>query len=67
MNLGLWIAAGLLAAVALVGGITKTFVPKEKLSVHEGGQWTAEVEPSWVRERPGFRPPRPVGRWCHYT
>jgi putative transposase len=24
-------------------------------------------EPSWVRERPGFRPPRPVGRWCHYT
>ena len=24
-------------------------------------------EPSWVRERLRFRPPRPVGRWCHYT
>ena len=24
-------------------------------------------EPSWVRERLGFRPPRPVGRWSAYT
>ena len=24
-------------------------------------------EPSWVRERLGFRPPRPVGRWCQHT
>ncbi|CAM5699890.1 hypothetical protein SALBM311S_09042 [Streptomyces alboniger] len=34
MNLTLWIATGLLAAVALVGGLTKAFVPKEKLAVH---------------------------------
>ncbi len=31
MDLVLWIAAGLLAAVALVGGISKTFVPKDRL------------------------------------
>ncbi|WP_425595377.1 hypothetical protein [Pseudonocardia thermophila] len=28
---------------------------------------SARFEPSWVRERLRFRPPRPVGRWCHYT
>jgi hypothetical protein len=27
MNLALWIVAGLFAAVALAGGISKTFVP----------------------------------------
>lgn len=37
MNLALWIGAGLLAAVALVGGITKAFVPKEKLAAANGG------------------------------
>src|SRR3954451_21390786 len=26
-----------------------------------------QTEPSWVRERLGFRPPRPVGRWCQHT
>lgn len=29
MNRALWIAAGLLAAVALVSGISKAFVPEE--------------------------------------
>ncbi len=28
MNLTLWIAAGLLAVVALAGGISKTFIPR---------------------------------------
>ncbi|SHK13332.1 leucine-zipper of insertion element IS481 [Pseudonocardia thermophila] len=28
---------------------------------------SSRPEPSWVRERLRFRPPRPVGRWCHYT
>ena len=37
MNLALWIAAALLAAVALTGGITKTFVPKETLAALHGG------------------------------
>jgi hypothetical protein len=49
MDLALWIAAGLLAAVALLGGITKTFVPKEKLAQHEGAAWTRGVSPGFVR------------------
>ncbi|WP_406081289.1 DoxX family protein [Micromonospora sp. NBC_00858] len=39
MNLALWIAAGLLALVALGSGITKTFVPKKKLAGIPGAAW----------------------------
>lgn len=49
MDPALWIATGLLAAVALVGGITKTFVPKEKLSRHKGGEWTAHASAGFVK------------------
>jgi hypothetical protein len=49
MDLALWITAGLLAAVALSGGITKTFVPLEKLAPHEGAAWTRRVSPIFVR------------------
>ena len=49
MNLTLWIAAGLLAGVALAGGISKTFVPKEKLAVHTGGEWTADASVGFVK------------------
>ncbi|MFG6196327.1 DoxX family protein [Nonomuraea sp. JJY05] len=49
MNLALWIAAGLLAAVAVSGGISKTFVPKEKLATVPGGGWTADVGAGFVR------------------
>ncbi|SHH36240.1 hypothetical protein [Streptomyces sp. 3214.6] len=47
MNLALWIATGLLAtgllaAVALGGGISKAFIPKENLAAHEGGRWTQD-------------------------
>ena len=49
MNLALWIAAGVLAAVALLGGITKTFVPKEKLAATDGGGWTKSVGAAFVR------------------
>lgn len=49
MNLVLWITAGLLAAVALLGGITKTFVPKERLASHHGGKWTASVSRGFVK------------------
>jgi hypothetical protein len=49
MDLALWIAAGLLAAVALAGGITKTFVPKEKLAAHAGGEWTGEASAGFVK------------------
>jgi hypothetical protein len=49
MNLALWTAAALLAAVALTGGITKTFVPLDKLSRHEGAAWTRGVRPGFVK------------------
>jgi hypothetical protein len=49
MNLTLWIAAGLLAVVALVGGVTKTFVPKAKLAAQHGGEWTAHASVRFVK------------------
>lgn len=49
MNLALWIGTGLLAAVALVGGIGKTFVPKEKVARTAGGRWTADASVGFVK------------------
>ncbi|MFG3620937.1 DoxX family protein [Nocardia sp. NPDC047654] len=49
MNLTLWIAAGLLAAVALAGGITKTFVPAQKLAQSPGGRWTGHTSVGFVK------------------
>lgn len=49
MDLALWIAAGLLAAVALVGGVSKTFVPQEKLVKATGGRWTADAGVGFVK------------------
>jgi hypothetical protein len=49
VNLALWIAAGLLAVVALIGGISKTFVPKEKLASAPGGEWTADANVGFVK------------------
>ncbi|MFG2498630.1 DoxX family protein [Streptomyces sp. NPDC048441] len=49
MNLALWIGAGVLAAVALGGGITKTFIPREKLAAAHGGGWTKDVSPRFIK------------------
>ncbi|WP_436519596.1 DoxX family protein [Actinoplanes sp. HUAS TT8] len=49
MSIAFWITAGLLAVVALVGGITKTFVPKQKLAAAPGGQWTANASTGFVK------------------
>ena len=50
MNLALWIAAGLLAALSLFSGITKTFVPKEKLAAaHSGGEWLRHASVGFVK------------------
>lgn len=49
MNVALWITAGLLAAVAPAGGITKTFVPKARLAAQHGGAWTANASAGFVR------------------
>lgn len=54
MNIALWIAAGLLAAVALTGGITKSFVPKQKLAGTHGGEWTADASVGFVRTLGGL-------------
>jgi DoxX-like protein len=49
VDLTLWIAAGLLATVALAGGISKTFVPKAKLAAAHGGEWTAGASVGFVK------------------
>ena len=49
MNVALWIAAGLLSAVALAGGISKTFIPKAKLAAQHGGEWTEGASDGFVK------------------
>ncbi|MFE4601656.1 DoxX family protein [Kitasatospora indigofera] len=49
MNPALWIAAGLLALVALTGGFTKSFIPKERLATMHGGEWTAGFRADAIR------------------
>lgn len=49
MDLTLWIAASVLAAVALLGGATKTFVPRRKLATLHGAEWTADAGAGFVR------------------
>jgi hypothetical protein len=48
MNLALWIAAWLLSAVALTGGVSKTFVPKAKLDAHPAS-WTSGASTGFVK------------------
>ncbi|MFG1793712.1 DoxX family protein [Nocardia sp. NPDC049149] len=49
MNIALWICTGLLAVVALSGGFTKTFIPKEKLAAHSGGEWVEAADVGFVK------------------
>lgn len=49
MNITLWIATGLLAALALFGGVTKAFVPRAKLAASPGGEWTADASDGFVK------------------
>jgi DoxX-like family len=49
MNLALWAITGLLALVALTGGVTKIFVPKEKLAAAPGGGWTGNASVGIVK------------------
>jgi hypothetical protein len=49
MNITLWIIAGLLAAVFLLAGVNKLFIPQEKLAkapVAGDGSW--EQSRSWA-------------------
>lgn len=49
MDLALWISAWTLVVVALVGGVSKTFVAKEKLAGVHGGGWTEGVRDGSVK------------------
>ncbi|MFD4430874.1 DoxX family protein [Nocardia sp. NPDC058497] len=49
MNISIWIATGLLAVVALGGGISKTFIPQTKLAAQRGGEWARAVSPGFIK------------------
>ncbi|MQB01749.1 MAG: DoxX family protein [Actinobacteria bacterium] len=49
MNLALWISAGLLAVVMLVGGAGKLIVPKEKMATKPGAAWVEDFSPGTLR------------------
>lgn len=52
MNLALWISAGLLALIALFGGASKAFMPKDKLDelgAKSGGGWTEHASVGFVK------------------
>jgi hypothetical protein len=49
MNLILWIIAGLLAAVFLLAGASKLFIPQEKLARFPGGGWVLEFSAGFVK------------------
>ena len=49
MNLTLWIIAGLLAAVFLVAGPSKLFIPKAKLAKAPGGGWVLDFSAGFVK------------------
>jgi hypothetical protein len=49
MNLALWIAAGVLAAVLLVAATNKLVIPQEKLATFPGGGWVEDFSPGALR------------------
>jgi hypothetical protein len=49
MNLALWIIAGLLAAVFLLAGANKLFIPREKLAKAPGGGWVNDFSAGFVK------------------
>ncbi|WP_433593744.1 DoxX family protein [Nocardia sp. CA-145437] len=54
MNIALWITAGLLAAVALVAGLNKAFLPMAKLAAAPGGGWVTDLGAGFVRTLGGL-------------
>src|SRR6266705_1598503 len=49
MNTALWIIAGLLAAVFLLAGANKLFIPREKLAKAPGGGWVLDFSAGFVK------------------
>jgi uncharacterized membrane protein YphA (DoxX/SURF4 family) len=49
MHIALWIVAGLMAAVFLVAGFNKLFIPREKLAKAPGGGWVWDFSAGFVK------------------
>ena len=49
MNLALWVAAGVLAAVLLVAATNKLVIPPEKLATFPGGGWVEDFSPGALK------------------
>jgi uncharacterized membrane protein YphA (DoxX/SURF4 family) len=49
MNLALWIVAGVLAAVFLLAGSNKLFIPRAKLAKAPGGGWVNDFSPGFIK------------------
>jgi uncharacterized membrane protein YphA (DoxX/SURF4 family) len=49
MNLALWIIAGLLAAVFLLAGLNKLFIPRATLAKAPGGGWVNDFSPRFIK------------------
>jgi hypothetical protein len=49
MNLTLWIIAGLLAVIFLVGGVGKLIMPKEKIAATPFGGWVEDFSTGSIK------------------
>ena len=49
MNTALWIIAGLMAALFLLAGSNKVFIPREKLARAPGGGWVWSFSAAFVK------------------
>lgn len=49
MNVALWIIAGLLATIFLVGGVGKLIMPKDKIAATPFGGWVEEFTTDSIR------------------
>ena len=49
MNLALWIVAGLLAAIFILAGTNKLFIPQRKLAKAPGGGWVNDFSPGFIK------------------
>jgi hypothetical protein len=54
MDLALWIVAGLLAVVFLVGGTNKLVIPRERLARAPGGGWVNDFSPTFLKALGGI-------------
>lgn len=48
-NIALWTVAGLMAAVFLLAGSTKLFIPREKLAEAPGGGWALDFSAGFIK------------------